>query len=650
MAEALEKTMSYKIEQWRRAGLQGTTILGAAMIALIWGATTLYLRSERQQDLQSAMLATSNLARVFEEHIARTIREADNTLIALRTLYTNNPQSFDLIDWPTNANHKNDSILHYSVIDADGKLVESTRKPFEKLDLSTRDHFLFQKNASVDELFIGKPIKGIRNTQPTIQLNRRVSNPDGSFGGVIVASLDTDLLIRFYQAVDMGQLGAISLIGLDGYVRARRSSTADNVLQLAPNQGVLRHVQTSPAGSYVSDATFDGVIRLISYRRVPNLPLVVVVGLAQQEVLANYYASVWKYYGLAAGITVLIVIIMILSVKHHRSLNTAYDWLRKNETHLRTSRLELKTTLESIDQGLLMADAKGNIGVINRRFIEMLELPPEWLTKKITLPTLITFLQQRGEFGEKGNLLDPHVRDMIENQGGLSSTIRLYERVRPDGRMLEIRASALPDGGMVRTFTDITDRKLAEAKIAELASHDDLTGLANRALFRDRIGQALNSSERYGESFAVLLIDLDGFKAINDTMGHPAGDAVLKEVSRRLLECARNTDTVARLGGDEFVILQSKVHSDHDVAIFARRLIKAIRVPFELDGEVISPASSIGVAVALRHGNDYDKLIKSADEALYRAKKRGSNSFCISSVETGARHDTFVECAQRNAS
>ena len=168
MAEALEKTMSYKIEQWRRAGLQGTTILGAAMIALIWGATTLYLRSERQQDLQSAMLATSNLARVFEEHIARTIREADNTLIALRTLYTNNPQSFDLIDWPTNANHKNDSILHYSVIDAEGNLVELTRKPFEKLDLSTRDHFLFQKNASVDELFIGKPIKGIRNTQPTI--------------------------------------------------------------------------------------------------------------------------------------------------------------------------------------------------------------------------------------------------------------------------------------------------------------------------------------------------------------------------------------------------------------------------------------------------------------------------------------------------
>ena len=639
--------MSFQIGKWRRAALQGTTVLGVAMIALIWSATTIYLQSGRETDMQSARLETSNLARVFEEHIARSIRDADNTLVTLRTIYRADRKSFDLIAWPTEANHRNESILHYSVIDATGKLVESTRKPIENLDLSTRDHFLFQKNANNDQLFVGKTIQGIRNVRPTFQLNRRITNPDGSFGGVVVASLDTEQLIKFYRAIDIGQQGSISLIGLDGYVRARRGSTSESIEKLEPNQGVLGHIAKSPAGSYVSDGKFDGVVRLISYRRVADLPLAVVVGLAEREVLANYYNNRMRFYGLAGGITFLILIVMALSIKHHRNLNTAHDWLRKNEMFLRTSRQELKTTLESIDQGLLMADAKGNIGLINRRFIELLDLPPEWLTRKLTLPALISYLRERGEFGKGGDLLDEHVRDIILKDGDSSGAVRLYERTRPDGRVLEIRASALPDGGMVRTFTDVTERRRAEARIAELATLDDLTGLANRSRFRERMNQAINSAERYGDSFALLMLDLDGFKEINDSMGHPAGDAVLQEVSRRLSACARNTYTVARLGGDEFAILQSKTRTDEDAAIFARRLIKAITAPFDLDGMTIVPATSIGIAMALRDGDEYEQLIKASDQALYRAKEGGRNTFCFSkSTPLRAQAGEVVELAR----
>ena len=627
--------MSLKFRIWRRVGLQGTTVLGIAMIALVWLATAVYIQSGKQHDLQSATQAASNLARVFEEHISRTIREVDNTLIVMRTVYLNDKNTFNSIDWPTQTNGRNDAILHYSIIDATGKLVASTRKPLEPLDLSTRDHFLFQKEAAADQLFIGRAIQGIRNIQPTIQLNRRISNPDGSFGGVVVASLDTELLIRFYQAIDIGQQGSISLVGLDGYIRARRSSTNENIVKLPPNRGILPRIEASPVGNYVSDNKFDGIIRLISYRRVEDLPLAVVVGLARNEVLANYYSNVFRLCALAGGLTFLILIVMALSGRHHRNLNKAHERLRKNEMFLRTSRQELKTTLESIDQGLLMVDAKGNIGLVNRRLIEMLDLPPEWLTERITLPTFLAFLSERGEFGKDGDLLDEHVRDIIINKGGLSNTVKLYERTRPDGRVLEIRASDLPDGGMVRTFTDVTDRKRAEATIAELATHDDLTGLANRALFRDRFNHAHKNAKRYGESFAVLLIDLDSFKQINDTMGHPTGDAVLKEVSRRLSECARNTDTVARLGGDEFAVLQTKVQTDGDIAAFARRLLQAIRLPFEWEGKTIVPAASVGIAVAPRDGEDLDVLTKMADEALYGAKKQGSNCFCFAATSSG---------------
>lgn len=611
---------------WLRASLHGTPLLGVLMIALIWSATTIYLRSNKQADLATARQETSNLARAFEEHIARTIRGVDNTLIILRSMYEADRKSFNLVDWPGDHRPNNGAILHYSIIDASGRLIESSRKPVEALDLSHRDHFRFQKDATGDELFIGRPVEGIRSAKTSIQLNRRLRNPDGSFAGIIVASLDTENLVKFYQTINIGREGSISLIGLDGYVRAQRGFKDENIAKLNPNRGVLRQLEKSPAGYYVNDGQFDGVIRCISYRKVADLPLAVLVGFAEHEVLANHYANQFRYYGLAGGITALILIVIALSVQHQRKLDRAYDWLRNNETTLRTSRQKLRTTLDNIDQGILMADAQGNVEVINSRFVELLELPQEWLSRKISMQQIVSFLFDRGEYGADGELLDRQVWETIKD-GGLNGPIRNYERVRPNGRILEIRARSLPDGGIVRTFTDITERKRAEAKIAQMATHDDLTGLTNRALFRQRITQALSRTQRYDERFSVLLFDLDRFKSINDTHGHPAGDAVLVEIARRLSACVREFDTVARLGGDEFAVLQARIASDDDAAQLARRIIRSIRTPFELDGTEIALATSVGIAVAPRDGTDYDQLIKAADHALYRAKDGGGGRF-----------------------
>jgi len=625
--------MLIKIARWLRASLQGTAALGICMIALVWAVTTIYLQTSKQADMRSGTLETSNLARAIEESIARTIGDVDKTLIILRSMYENNRKSFDYIDWAAITNPSGDSVLHYSIIDSSGKLVESSLRPVEALDLSEREHFLFQKGSNTDELYIGKPVQGIRTPQPTIQLNRRLRNADGSFGGVIVASLDTSQLVKFYQAIDIGKQGSISLIGLDGYIRARYSLNGENITKLAPNRGIMQQLEAASAGTYVSDGKFDGVVRLISYRKVVGQPLAVVVGRAESDVLAHYYNDRFTLFGLAAGITILLLIVIGLSVYHQRRLNRAHDWLSKSEMFLRTSRRELKTTLDNIDEGILMVDAKGNVGVANRRLIELLDLPAQWLTSKITLPMIISFLNERGEFGENGDLLEERVRKQILSDGDSSSAIRHFERTRPNGRILEIRARGLHDGGMVRTFTDITERKQAEARIAELATHDDLTGLANRSLFRERVRQALDVTQRHGDNFALLLLDLDNFKQINDSRGHPAGDAVLVEISRRLSECARATDLVARLGGDEFAILQVKVRTDEDSVRLAQRLIKAACEPFRWEDEGLALALCIGIAVAPRDGTDYDQLIKAADKALYRAKKTGSNSFCFSNTD-----------------
>lgn len=411
-------------------------------------------------------------------------------------------------------------------------------------------------------------------------------------------------------------------------MRARRGFKDENVVKLPADRGVLRQLEKSPVGTYMNDGKFDGVLRLVSYRKVADYPLAVVVGLAQHEILANYYAYQWRYYGLAAGITILILIVMALSIVHHRRLSLAYEKLQKGESFLRESRLALTTTLNNIDQGILMVDAKGGVGVINRRLVELLELPPEWLTKKASIQEMLSFLTDRGEYGDNGRLLDRKTWDIIRT-GGLSNEVRSYERTRPNGRILEIHTRPLPDGGTVRTFTDITEHRRAELKIAQLATHDDLTGLANRKLFRDQIQQALGRSQRYGESFAILLFDLDRFKDINDTRGHPTGDAVLRETAHRLSSCIREEDTIARLGGDEFAVLQSKTRTHEEAAQLAERIIQAMRVPFHVDDDEIVLGTSIGIALAPRDGADYDQIIKKADAALYRAKDAGGNLFCF---------------------
>jgi len=160
------------------------------------------------------------------------------------------------------------------------------------------------------------------------------------------------------------------------------------------------------------------------------------------------------------------------------------------------------------------------------------------------------------------------------------------------------------------------------------ALHDALTGLANRVLFRDRAEQALHVASRTGQPVGVIALDLNGFKQVNDTLGHHSGDLLLKHVGARLLECVRDTDTIARLGGDEFAILLPNVSSVADASDVARRVLDAIRVPLELDGQPAEVGASIGVAVYPEHGNDIEMLLQQSDHAMYTAK-RGRLGVCV---------------------
>jgi diguanylate cyclase (GGDEF)-like protein len=205
-----------------------------------------------------------------------------------------------------------------------------------------------------------------------------------------------------------------------------------------------------------------------------------------------------------------------------------------------------------------------------------------------------------------------------------------------DGRSIQILGRPIASGGWVATHEDITERRRAEERITHLAHYDALTDLPNRALFRDQLAHELTRVVR-GQHCAVIYIDIDEFKSINDTLGHPIGDELLKSVAKRLRDSVRACDVVARLGGDEFAIVQTDVHSQADIVELVTRLFDAIREPFECLGHRLLTDASIGIALAPRDGTDLDQLLKNADLAMYSAKADGRRTYRFFEPEMDAR-------------
>jgi len=263
---------------------------------------------------------------------------------------------------------------------------------------------------------------------------------------------------------------------------------------------------------------------------------------------------------------------------------------------------------------------------MNRRAVDLLGLPEDYFGKKMKLDDVLSYLWAEGEFALEEEALEAEMQDLVPT-GATSAESDSFEYARPNGFTLEIHTIALPDGGMVRTITDVSERKRKEIQIAHMARHDALTNLANRRLLNERIEQALTRMRRQREGFALLCLDLDGFKKVNDTRGHPAGDALLWDVADRLSACVRETDTVARLGGDEFAILQSATDREEDAETLAQRILAAVAAPYDVDSGRAVIGVSIGIAMAPSDSAKAEELLKAADVALYRAKLAGGNAY-----------------------
>lgn len=317
-------------------------------------------------------------------------------------------------------------------------------------------------------------------------------------------------------------------------------------------------------------------------------------------------------------------------------LQAVADAITDREELLVEQAKALSTTLNHIDQGILMVDGNGIVSVYNRRLIEMLGWPEELLASRPPFTAILQYQWETQEFSRTNKTLQDFIR-----AGGIVDRPQLYERERPNGITIEVRSQPLQGGGVVRTFTDITERNLTQAMIERAALYDELTGLPNRLALR-RALEKRSSSSQHGRPTTLLFLSLDRFRLLNDARGHDTGDVVLIEVARRLSGTCSPGDLVSRVSGDSFAILreaEAAVPSNADD--WSAELQRALSEPHVIDGVRLSITASIGVVVD-QASTPAAILMRNADIALNRAKDAGRNQVSYyTPAMTAAREERF---------
>jgi diguanylate cyclase (GGDEF)-like protein len=310
------------------------------------------------------------------------------------------------------------------------------------------------------------------------------------------------------------------------------------------------------------------------------------------------------------------------------------------------SSAQLSAALEGMPQGLIMFDDDLRLIVCNAFYAAMYGLRSEHIRPGTPLQAI---LQHQLETGASPIDRDDFLQDMLASAA--NPVLGAMEHRLHDGRIISVINAPLSTGGGVTIHMDVTEKRNSEKQLAYLAHHDALTGLANRVQLRGHIESRLQHVE-HGENFALLCLDLDHFKDVNDTLGHSVGDSLLCAVTSRLQELVRNTDLVSRTGGDEFSIVQSgSRHTIAAAAALAARLVEALSVPFDLGEHHVVIGASVGIAIAPDDGDDADRLLRNADMALYRSKAdgRGKFHFFKSEMDDAAQARRILELELRKA-
>lgn len=628
---------------------QSSIALGFVMLAVLWLGVYVTFRQAYIADTKEQVRHSENLTLLFEETTLRTIGEIEKSLFYLRRHIEARLGTVDYHHLVSRQDILSEVIVQVAIIDAAGIMRASSASngPAKPIDLSDREHYRFHLNTVTDDLFISKPVIGRASGRWSVQVTRRFQNKEGGFGGVVVASLDPAHLTKFFAAINLGPRGAITLVGDDGIVRASGGHSSMAAFELGQDlaaTSMFKAMQSAPSGTFVDTEAPEGN-RVVSFRRLRGQPLTVVNSYNEAEASRESYRTLAAHSSIAAILSIIIVWVCVRDAKNQVRLAFMQSRARRSRQRALRTAEQLRLTLENITQGIILVRRDMTIPVINRRTIELLELPAQWQRDPPRFDQMVAYLHEKGEFNHEPAPAGTMPLDHWMHENATPSQ-SVYERKRPDGTVLEARTKILPGGGFVRTLTDITHRRKAQAEVVRLAREDVITGLANRRAFHEALEQRMG-----GAPIVILYLDLDRFKIVNDTLGHPIGDKLLRAVADRIKTSIRQDDLAARLGGDEFAVVLNCEGTREAGEAVANRLVQKLSNPYEVGGHQILIGVSIGIAMGPLHGSTADDLLKASDMALYSAKAagRGTCRFYDPSMDEEVKTKRNLEIDLRRA-
>lgn len=586
----------------------------------------------RRDALKAAEVDVANLAQSLVQHAEDSFEMADSLVIGLvHRLEAEGTGPVALARVQSDINFRKGAmgrIRGLFVYDDKGRwLATSETVDLNAFNNSDRDYFRYHRDSTDPGLLIGNPVKSRSGGQWIIPASRRFNNADGSFAGVVLATIDASYFADFYKRFDLGSSGVITMLQKNGIVLARSVDNETSVGRDLANSALIKDMHGRPSASvYYFQSTFDGSWRLAFYKLSDRFPIIVVATESKEEVLAS-----WREEAIFRMALVFILILLIGS--------TGYYLVRQL---LERQRIAAVMAAKEADFRLLAEESSDmvmRIGLDER----ILYASPAcqrvlgWSPEQITGTPALAGVNPEDL---------PHVQETVRDLklGEIEETKLIYRTRHHDGGeiWLETALRATRDNvtgrisGVVAISRDMTEHKDLEARLSTLASQDGLTGIANRRHFDERLQTEWRRAAGDETPLSLLMVDVDNFKKFNDQYGHQAGDACLKAVAQAIAaEARRPGDLAARYGGEEFVLLLPNTDEIGCASVAARlsESLAALNIPHALNPPSKRVTISAGGATGwpgAESANNHPSLIAAADRALYAAKHAGRDRFVMS--------------------
>jgi diguanylate cyclase (GGDEF)-like protein len=592
---------------------------GAFMIAAIAIGTTIMVDNFRERALSSNQRELENTVQLLTRHFDQQLE--DFTII-LKDVATRiraggvtsewSKGQLSTLNWHeelrTEVTAYSDS-ASINLFDANGDLINSSEVwPVPDINIADRDYFkAFKSGAEITPIRI-ELLRGRIAGQWATIVAHKLTGPKGEFIGIVTRTILPSIFEKYFASVALREGAAISMYQRDGTLLARYPHVEHMIGSNVRSSNIYQYI-SSPSGRGTIRLTspIDGQERLASANALRSFPLAIVASLTVDTALADWRDQT-RFLIIVASLSAVVIAFML------------FFFVRKLLQQHRTEKQRLDTAINNMSQGLLLYDSSERLVVCNQRYVSMYGLSPDVVKPGLRFRDLVIHRKETGSF--KGDV-DAFVTSVRRNVAVGKITHNTVETA--DGRLIQIVNQPLKSGWLT-THEDITERTQAEEQIRHLAHYDALTDLPNRALFHERLRQEIAQTAA-DRQLAVLYIDIDEFKSVNDSLGHMIGDELLKSVALRLSACIEGSDFVARLGGDEFAIVKTGVRDSSDVADLAARALDTIRAPYDCLGHQVTSDASIGIALVPQHGTDLDQILKNADLAMYAAKSAGRRTW-----------------------